>query len=80
MFALPLLYTVAGVIIGLVAFSLALLLLPRFLNRLTPHIDEEREILKGNQAVATYFGLLVGSAIVGVSLIIAAAVFAGIHE
>lgn len=31
-------------------------LLPKLLNRITPHIDEEKEIVRGNVAVAQYFG------------------------
>jgi hypothetical protein len=80
MFAIPLAYSAAGVLLGLVAFALALWALPKFLNQLTPEMDEEREILKGNLAVAIYFGLLVAAAVLGVALIIAAAIFAGIHE
>jgi hypothetical protein len=77
---IPLAYAFGGAILGIATFALALWFVPKFLNHLTPQIDEEREILKGNQAVAIYYGLLVGSAIIGVALVIAAAVIAGIHE
>jgi hypothetical protein len=52
--------------------------LPRLLNHVTPNVDEEREIARGNQAVAQYFGRVVGAAIIGVSLIIASAILAGV--
>lgn len=48
--------------------------IPAVFNKLTPNIDEGREILRGNRAVADYFGRVVSAAIIGVSLIIAASV------
>lgn len=75
----PVLYSFTGGLAGLILFALALIMVPRLLNWITPHHDEHAEIHKGNQAVATYFGLLTAGAIVGVSIIIAAAVFAGFH-
>ena len=62
--------------IGLVA--LAAMLLPKLLNRMTPQIDEEKEIVRGNVAVAHYFGRVVAAGILGVSIIVAAAVLGGI--
>jgi hypothetical protein len=53
--------------------------MPRILSRFTPHIEEEREIAAGNQAVAEYHGRIVSSLVIGVSIIIAVAIFAGIH-
>jgi hypothetical protein len=46
--------------------------------RLTPNIDEEKEIVRGNGAVAEYYGRVVGACIVGISIVIAAAVLGGI--
>ena len=63
-------------ILGLV--SLAALLLPRLIERFTPNLDEEKEIARGNLAVAQYFGLVVAGSIVGLSIVIAAAVLGGI--
>lgn len=48
--------------------------IPAVFNKLTPNIDEGREILRGNRAVADYFGRVVAAAILGVSFIIAASV------
>ncbi|MCM2267731.1 MAG: hypothetical protein NDI60_08185 [Elusimicrobiales bacterium] len=48
--------------------------IPAVFNKLTPNIDEGKEIVRGNRAVADYFGRIVSAAIIGVSLIIAAAV------
>jgi hypothetical protein len=48
------------------------------IDRLTPDIDEQKEIVRGNSAVAEYFGRLVSAAILGVSIVVAAAVLGGI--
>jgi hypothetical protein len=45
---------------------------------LTPNIDEEKEIIRGNTAVAEYFGRIVGACIIGLSIVVAAAVLGGI--
>lgn len=71
-------YSVVGGLVGIVLVLLASLFLPALINRMTPHIDEEKEIARGNVAVAEYFGRVVGASILGVSLVVAAAVFAGI--
>ncbi len=52
--------------------------IPALLNKLTPNIDEGKEIIRGNRAVGDYFGRIVSAAILGVSIIIAAAVLAGV--
>lgn len=70
-----------AVVIGIVGIGLMLLasrVLPALINRLTPSLDEEKEIARGNSAVADYFGRVVGGAIIGASIIIAAAVLAGV--
>ncbi len=41
-------------------------------------MDEGKEILRGNRAAAEYFGRIVSAAIIGVSVIIAAAVLGGL--
>jgi hypothetical protein len=48
--------------------------IPAIFDRLTPNIDEGKEIVRGNRAVAEYFGRIVSAAIIGVSVIIAASV------
>jgi hypothetical protein len=64
--------------VGMVLILAAALVIPKLLDRLTPAIDEEREIVRGNRAVAEYFGRIAAAAIIGVSIIIAAAIIGGI--
>jgi len=71
-------FAVVGAIVGIILVMGASLVLPRLINRFTPSIDEEKEIVRGNQAVAEYFGRVVAASIVGISLVVAAAVLAGI--
>ena len=52
--------------------------IPAVFNKITPDMDEGKEIIRGNRAVADYFGRIVSAAILGVSLIIAAAVLGGL--
>ena len=72
------LFIVIGGVAGVVMLLLATAFLPRLIDRLTPAIDEEKEIARGNTAVAEYFGRVVGACILGASIIIAAAVLGGI--
>ena len=65
--------------IGMVFMLAGVALVPRIVNLLTPNIDEEKEIIRGNVAVARYFGGIVQSVILGMSIIIAAALIAGLH-
>jgi hypothetical protein len=73
-----LIFSIVGAIIGMVLVLVASLIIPRLLDRLTPNIDEQKEIVRGNQAVAEYFGRLAGAAILGVSIVVAAAVLGSI--
>jgi uncharacterized membrane protein YjfL (UPF0719 family) len=52
--------------------------LPRLLDRMTPNIDEEKEIARGNTAVGEYFGRVTAAAIIGVSIVVAAAILGGL--
>lgn len=52
--------------------------IPAVFNKITPDMDEGKEIIRGNRAVAEYFGRIVSAAIIGVSVIIAAAVLGGL--
>ena len=63
--------------VGVILILGATLVIPKLLDRLTPAIDEEKEIARGNRAVAEYFGRLAAAAIIGVSIIIAAAIIGG---
>jgi hypothetical protein len=71
-------FAVVGGLVGLGMVALAAALLPRLIEKFTPHLDEEKEIARGNVAVGEYFGRVVGASILGTSIIIAAAVLGGI--
>lgn len=71
-------FAIVGGIVGIALVMLSLLVLPRLIDRLTPNLDEDKEIARGNQAVAEYFGRVVSAGIVGVSIVVAAAVLGGI--
>ena len=71
-------FVFVGGLTGIALVLVASAFLPRFIERMTPKIDEEKEIARGNVAVAQYFGRIVGASILGVSIVIAAAVLGGI--
>ncbi len=71
-------FTFVGALTGIILIMCALAFLPRIIDKLTPNIDEEKEIIRGNQAVAEYFGRVVAAGIIGISIVIAAAVLGGI--
>ena len=71
-------FSVVGGAVGIALVMVAAVLLPWLINRLTPNLDEAKEIARGNEAVAQYFGRVVAASILGVSIIIAAAVLGGI--
>jgi uncharacterized membrane protein YjfL (UPF0719 family) len=73
-----LVFMVIGGLVGMGLVVLASSLIPRLLDRLTPSMDEHKEIARGNMAVSHYYGRIVGAAIIGVSLVVAAAVLGGI--
>ena len=71
-------FSVLGGIVGILLILAASTVLPRVINRLTPALDEEKENARGNVAVAQYFGRVVAASILGVSVVVAAAVLGGI--
>ncbi len=71
-------FAFAGGVVGMALVLAGSAFLPRLIDRLTPNVDEEREIARGNRAVADYFGRVVAAAIVGMSIVVAAAVLGGI--
>ena len=71
-------YALAGALAGAALMLLFSVVLPRIVNRMTPNIDEEKEIARGNRAVAEYFGRIVSATILGMSIVVAAAVLGGI--
>jgi hypothetical protein len=72
------LFSLVGGVVGMALVLLASAVVPKLMDRLTPNIDEEKEIARGNIAAAEYFGRLVSACIIGVSIVIAAAVLGGI--
>jgi hypothetical protein len=71
-------FSMVGGLVGLTLVLLSAWVLPRFIGRLTPNLDEEKEMARGNLAVATFFGKVVAASVIGVSLVAAAAVLGGI--
>jgi uncharacterized membrane protein YjfL (UPF0719 family) len=71
-------FSVVGGLLGMALVLVASFIVPRVIDRLTPNIDEQKEIVRGNSAVAEYFGRLVGATILGLSIVVAAAVLGGI--
>jgi len=72
-------FTLLAGFLGMFFLLAGVALVPKIVNRLTPNIDEEKEIARGNVAVARYFGGVVQSVIIGMSIIIAAAIISGLH-
>ena len=71
-------FSFIGGLVGMALVLVSSLIVPRLIERLTPNIDEQKEIARGNSAVAEYFGRVVSAAIIGVSLVAAAAVLGGV--
>jgi hypothetical protein len=71
-------FAVVGAVVGIALVLISSLILPKLIDRLTPDLDEEKEIARGNTAVAEYFGRVVAAGVLGISLVVAAAVLGGI--
>jgi hypothetical protein len=71
-------FSVVGGLVGMALILLASVVVTRLMGRLTPNIDEEKEIARGNRAVAEYYSRVVAASILGISIIMAAAVLGGI--
>jgi hypothetical protein len=71
-------YVLLAGVIGILFMALATFIVPHLVDRMTPRINDEKEIAKGNLAVATYVGQITQAVIIGMSIIVAAAVIAGI--
>ena len=71
-------FSVVGGLLGMLLVLVASVIIPRLIDRWTPNIDEHKEIARGNGAVAEYYGRLVSAAILGVSIVVAAAVLGGV--
>jgi len=71
-------FSVVGGLLGMLLVLIASVVIPRLIDRWTSNIDEQKEIARGNGAVAEYYGRLVSAAILGVSIVVAAAVLGGV--
>jgi len=71
-------FSFVGGIVGVALVMASSLVLPRLIERMTPNIDEEKEIARGNLAVAQYFGRIAAASIIGMSIVVAAAVLGGV--
>ena len=71
-------FSFVGGLVGIALVLVSSIIVPRLIDRLTPNIDEQKEIVRGNSAVAEYFGRVAGATIIGMSLVIAAAVLGGV--
>jgi hypothetical protein len=71
-------FVIIAAVVGIVLIIASTLIVPKLLDRLTPNIDEDKEIARGNRAVAEYFGRVVSAVIIGISIIIGAAIVSGI--
>ena len=77
-FGWSMVFSFVGGLVGMVLVLAASFIMPRLIAQLTPNIDEQKEIARGNSAVAEYFGRVVGAAILGLSMVVAAAVLGGV--
>ena len=71
-------FSFIGGLVGIALVLVSSLIVPRLIERFTPNIDEQKEIARGNSAVAEYFGRVAGATIIGLSLVVAAAVLGGV--
>ena len=70
-------FMLIATVMGFAVMLLGAFLVPKIVDKFTPNINEEKEIVRGNMAVAHYFGGIVQAVIIGMSIIIAAAIIAG---
>jgi hypothetical protein len=71
-------FSFVGGLVGMALILVASLIVPGLINRMTPDIDEHKEIARGNSAVAEYYGRVVAAVILGLSIVVAAAVLGGV--
>ena len=71
-------FSIVGGVVGVALVIAASSILPKLIDRFTPNLDEGKEIARGTVAVAQYFGRVVGASIIGISIVVAAAVLGGI--
>ena len=71
-------FAIVGAVVGIALVLLGAVILPKMIEHLTPELDEAKEIARGNTAVAEYFGRVVAAGLIGLSIVVAAAVLGGI--
>ncbi|HUK83132.1 MAG TPA: hypothetical protein VLZ12_10940 [Verrucomicrobiae bacterium] len=71
-------FAFVGGVVGVGLVFASSMVLPRLIDRMTPNLDEAKEIARGNVAVAQYFGRIAAASIIGVSIVVGAAVLGGI--
>ncbi|MBS3068691.1 DUF350 domain-containing protein [Candidatus Micrarchaeota archaeon] len=72
-------WTLFSALLGILIAIVSAVLVPIIVDKLTPDIKEREELKKGNVAVANYMGQIVMGVTIGISIIIAAAIIAGVH-
>ena len=73
-----LIFSMIGGLVGVALFITLAARLPKLFDKLTPNIDEGKELVRGNQAVGSYYGRVVAAGILGLSIIIAASILGGL--
>ena len=71
-------FSMVGCLVGILMVLAGSIVLPKLIERMTPNIDEEKEIVRGNVAVGEYFGRIASAAIIGISIVVAAAILGGV--
>ena len=71
-------FALVGGVVGVALVLAASMVLPRFVERITPNLDEAKQLARGNVAVAEYVGRIIAATIIGMSIVVAAAVLGGI--
>ena len=74
------LYTLVGGGLGSLTILITARYVPGLIDRLTPNIDEQKEIVRGNLAAAQFYGLVSAAVIIGISIVVAAAVLGGLQS
>ncbi|MCX7641988.1 MAG: hypothetical protein N2Z20_05070 [Elusimicrobiales bacterium] len=74
-------FTIIVLISSVILTSIFLLLIRRgfiAINELTPDVDEIKEMLRGNTAVADYFSRILSAFIIGMAIVLSCAVIVSI--
>jgi hypothetical protein len=71
-------YSILCGILGICMMGLAAFIIPKIVDKVTPDIDDEKELLRGNVAMGVYTGIITAAVILGISIIVAASIIAGL--